>query len=412
MQMNQRLVSGVILLMLGRPAWGQTADEFVALALKQNGELLAVRAQVAASLGGVTQARLRANPSVQVSGTAQAGGSDQSFLLGGTLPLELYGRRERRVEVAAAGLRVAEFSADEAERRLRGEVAMKFGEVLAAQRNLAVVMDLLEVNRKALGLMERRVEQGAEPALSASLLRVEINRNDSLRADHEGRLAVSLLELKSLAGLTPEAELQIRGNLEDEPEYEEQAVPARPDILMARAAESVAAARLRQAETEAKADGSVSASWQRTDSSFDVNGFNGAGQLRPVSDRFHYLTGGVSLNLPVRNKNQGAIGAARADIAAARYRREYQEAIAAREISAAVVSAQKAEESLKIYRTSVRDQAGRNLEIVRRSQELGRGTFLDVIAEQRRFLEIETGYTEALSRNYLAAVRLRTVRGK
>ena len=73
---------------------------------------------------------------------------------------------------------------------------------------------------------------------------------------------------------------------------------------------------------------------------------------------------------------------------------------------------QKAEESLKIYRTGVRDQAGRNLEIVRRSQELGRGTFLDVIAEQRRFLEVETGYTEALSRKYLAAVRLRTVRGK
>ena len=44
--------------------------------------------------------------------------------------------------------------------------------------------------------------------------------------------------------------------------------------------------------------------------------------------------------------------------------------------------------------------------MVRQSYELGRGTLLDVIAEQRRYIEIEMGYTEALKQVYDAAVEI------
>jgi len=56
----------------------------------------------------------------------------------------------------------------------------------------------------------------------------------------------------------------------------------------------------------------------------------------------------------------------------------------------------------------VRDQASQNLDVIRKTYELGRTQLLDVIAEQRRFIEIETGYTEALNRSYQASVRVRT----
>jgi cobalt-zinc-cadmium efflux system outer membrane protein len=52
----------------------------------------------------------------------------------------------------------------------------------------------------------------------------------------------------------------------------------------------------------------------------------------------------------------------------------------------------------------VRDVARRNLDVVRGSYELGRGSLLDVIAEQRRFIDVETGYTDALKQVYDAAV--------
>jgi outer membrane protein, heavy metal efflux system len=66
---------------------------------------------------------------------------------------------------------------------------------------------------------------------------------------------------------------------------------------------------------------------------------------------------------------------------------------------------------LRIYRERVREQASQNLEVVRRTYELGRTQLLDVIGEQRRFIDIEMGYTEALNRYYQAVVRQRFVTG-
>jgi len=50
--------------------------------------------------------------------------------------------------------------------------------------------------------------------------------------------------------------------------------------------------------------------------------------------------------------------------------------------------------------------ARRNLDVVRQSYELGRGSLLDVIAEQRRFIDVETGYTDVLKQVYDAAVEV------
>ncbi|MBM3728861.1 MAG: TolC family protein [Acidobacteria bacterium] len=358
------------------PVNGQTVETLVKRALAQNGGLLAGQSQVAAARGGVTQARLKANPSIQVSDAQEAVGSQNTFTIGGTLPLELYHRRERRVEVAEASVRMSEFEQAERERQARAEVESRFGEVLAAARNLQVAKDLLALNKRALDLTQTRADQGAVPPLDANLLRVEVNRMDALRVDLESRLAIALLELKTLAGMKPDEELRISGSLESVPNAGdpplEQVIAARPDLMAARASELAAAARLRQAETEARPDASVSFNYQRMDSSFNVNGFNAAGQLRPVQGVFHYVAAGVSINLPTRNKNQGAIQTAVAQGQEARRRREYAELIAASEVSAAALARDKALESLRIFRDGVRGQAAQNLEVVRRTYELGR----------------------------------------
>src|SRR4029434_5231184 len=73
-------------------------------------------------------------------------------------------------------------------------------------------------------------------------------------------------------------------------------------------------------------------------------------------------------------------------------------------LAAAFAQLEAAQRSLEIYGRGVRDVARRNLEVVRGSYELGRGSLLDVIAEQRRFIDVETGYTDALKQVYDAAV--------
>ena len=52
----------------------------------------------------------------------------------------------------------------------------------------------------------------------------------------------------------------------------------------------------------------------------------------------------------------------------------------------------------------MRDVARRNLGVIRQAYQLGRGSLLDVIAEQRRYIEVENGYTDALKQVYDATV--------
>ncbi|MGH9673301.1 MAG: TolC family protein [Bryobacteraceae bacterium] len=395
------------------PVGGRTAEALVRLAMEQNGELLAGRQQIAAAQGSLLQAGLRPNPMFDVSGMKEPAGPMNSFMVGGALPLELFRRRERRVEVARSVVRVSELEQAERERQLRAAVESKFGDILASLRDLQFTGELLALNREGLRLTELRAGQGAIPPLDADLLRVEVNRIDALRADIESKLGVAVLELKSLAGLAPDETLRIRGSLEPAPlkitqeEAVGRALQSRPDLLSARATEQVSGARLKQAETEGKPDASLSASYQRMDSGFGLNGITQTGELRRIQGIFHLVTVGASFSWPLRNQNQGAVAAAAAEIEAARRRREYAELIARREVAAAFLARDKASAGLEIYRHGVRDQAQQNLAVIRRVYELGRSQLLDVIAEQRRLIDVEMGYTEALQRYYQATVRLR-----
>ena len=49
-----------------------------------------------------------------------------------------------------------------------------------------------------------------------------------------------------------------------------------------------------------------------------------------------------------------------------------------------------------MYRNGVRNQAQKNLEVIRQAYDFGQKSLLDYLAEQRRFIEVETGFTEVL----------------
>ena len=76
------------------------------------------------------------------------------------------------------------------------------------------------------------------------------------------------------------------------------------------------------------------------------------------------------------------------------------------EVDTAFTQLDAARRALALYERGVRDVARRNLEVVRRTWELGRGTLLDVITEQRRLIEIENGYTDALKQVFDAIVEI------
>lgn len=393
---------------------GLTADEAVAYALSHNAELEAARKEIDAAKAMVKQARLRANPMLDVEGKRQVPpGGDNTVMAGVTLPLELNGRVPTRIAVAEREVEIREREFANRERILAGEVRMKFGEALAQTLKLSFTDQLVAANQHSLDLIAARVNEGATPPLEQNMALVELNRLKSLRETAEGKVEVAVLELRNLIGMPPEQPLRLRGDfdhlIDQLPNVADETVRAlrdRPDLQAFHANESLAAARIEQARTEGRWDASVTAGYERMHAGFPQFGVDDHGALAPIESNFHYLKLGVSILLPVRNKNQGAIEAAVAETEAAKSRREFAELTVRREVAAAYAQYDRAVRAEEIFRVGARDPARANLDVVRQTYELGSKTLLDYIAEQRRFIELENDFIDAQLAVYNARVEI------
>src|SRR5437667_1755392 len=399
-----------------QPGSELTVDEVVARALADSPDLRATRAEIDAAVGRLQQAGLRPNPMLELGGQ-KALSPDNNVTIGLTVPLDLNGRKEGRVAVAERELQMKRAQVRDRERRLAADVRMKAGELLAARRGLDVADELLRLNRDALRLVRDRVRQGATPALDETLALVEVNRLEANRQMQASRVEVVSLQLKALAGMAPDAPLALRGNLAssaDPPAVEDAirlALATRPDLDAARVDVSASHARVRKEQAEGRWDASVNVGYQRQDMGFGLLGLTPIRTTRPIQCVFHFFGAGVSVMLPVRNRNQGNIAAAQAETQAAERRVEFAELLVRQEVAAALAQYAAARRSLEIYGRGVRDVAARNLDVVRQSYALGRGSLLDLIAEQRRYIDIENGYSDALKQVYDAGVEIARVTG-
>ena len=335
---------------------------------------------------------------------------DNNLSVGLSVPLDLNGRKEGRIGVAEREVEVRRAQIAERERRLRADVQMKAGEVLAARRTLGVTDELVRANRQALTLVEERVRQGATPALDENLMRVEVNRLEAGRVMQASRIDVAVLQVKALSGTPPDEPLDIRGDLSSPPPAPAVAdalgrgVEQRPDVRAARAEVAVAQAKVRKEQAEGRWDASVNVGYQRQDFGFNLKGLTDSGSTRQIQDVFHYFGAGLTVTLPVRNRNEGNVAAANAEMTAAERRREFSELIARQEVAAALAQYEAARRTVELYERGVRGVARANVDVVRQSYGLGRATLLDVIAEQRRYIEVENGYTDVLRQAWDASV--------
>jgi cobalt-zinc-cadmium efflux system outer membrane protein len=139
---------------------------------------------------------------------------------------------------------------------------------------------------------------------------------------------------------------------------------------------------------------------------FMQRGFGPDGHLEPVGGTMHYLSGGVMLMLPLFNRNQGDIAAAAAQRAGATAALEATRLEAASELASAQAADARARAAVGLLSGGARDLALRNLDVVRQTYALGRATVFDVLAEQRRYLEYERAYTDALRMAFEARTAL------
>src|SRR5262245_29986342 len=208
------------------PASGMTAEDLVRYALEHNGELQAARKMIAEARGRLRQAGLKPNPTLEASGMQAVTVPDNNMTIEVELPLELRGRRKARVAVAERELEMKEAEARDFERRLAAEVRMKNAYAIAQARKLKFTEELLNLIRNSHRLILARVELGKSAPLDQSLAWVELNKADVMRIGLESKTEVAILELKKLAGMSPEETLRVRDefDLERQPPPESEAL--------------------------------------------------------------------------------------------------------------------------------------------------------------------------------------------
>jgi cobalt-zinc-cadmium efflux system outer membrane protein len=132
----------------------------------------------------------------------------------------------------------------------------------------------------------------------------------------------------------------------------------------------------------------------------------------PVQGNFHSFEVGAKLMLPLRNRNQGAVASAEAERSGEQQLLAARQLAAQSEIDAAVVRDREAQRAVEMYATSLRDLARQNVDVQLEAYDLGRTPLTELLTEQRRYLDVEAGYTTVLSRAYDARVALRRARGE
>lgn len=381
---------------------GLRLDEAIARALVQEPLVRAARAEVEVSRGRLRQAGLRANPTLSIERRIEPAGTDNQTAAGFQWPLELF-RRSARVRTAGSELEAARFAARDRERLLAADVRTEYGAAAVAAREVAVAAEIAATARRQLELIRARVDLGSAPPLERDLIDVEVRRVQTDELLAAGRAEAALVRLKRLLGMPPSEPLTLQQSIETLVELNapnsvagDGAIATRPDVLEAGASVAAAEARIDQARREGRIDLSVNGTFIRMDAGFPQRGFGDAGGLERVRGRFNYLAGGAMLTVPLFDRHQGQVATAEAERSAAEARRDAAVLAARAELAAAQASDARAQRAVALFAGGIRDLARRNLDVVRETFQLGRATVFDVLAEQRRYLDIERAYTDAL----------------
>ena len=397
------------------PARQMEIQELQRLALAGNIELQAVRQEIAAARGLLTQSRLRPNPGVDVTfGTGRPLGStgEREFEIGYAHTFELGAKRARRIDVGQVGVEIAELIVADRERQLLAEVKTRYAEALAAGRNLQMLNELWELTDRAYRAAQQRVAEGEAAPLERALLQVEAGRLTADRLLAASASARAVAALKLAAGVDASESIGVRGDLKPPAvvlsleEAIARALIERPDLKAARAEETRADAEVGLARAERVPDIIGLARYGRVQSQFPQFGLTATGQPTPLRDTDHVLTVGVSIPLPFANRNQGTIEATTARRQGAALRRQFIEQSVRTDVIAAHTQYIATLRALEAFGQVVVDQSQESLKIIRGSYDLGEVELLDLLQEQRRVVETQKAYTDVLKEHYVARAAL------
>lgn len=398
-------------------ARGSSAIDLVRRAANSNRSLAASRLNVERAQARLVQAQLYPNPSLDLehtTGKFTGAPDERESAAGFSFPLELGRKRRSRIDIARAELHIARAEFAERQRQLTNDVLIAYVEALASLRELDTTARLNELDVETGSYLETRVKEGDVAPLELHLLRVEIDRLRARRELLKGRLDAAIIRLKALTGIAPEEQVRLRegftpGDVLGPSTTVEDAVTRaltnRPDIAAARANERAAEATLRLARAGAVPDVTPFGRFSSSSSAFDDT------PIGKLTDRSKSIGFGVSITLPILNRNQGARAEASAAVTQAQQERGYLETTVRAEVESAFRRLRSTDSALATFESGVIARSNDNLRTLRAAYQLGEYRITDLIAEQRRVVDAEREYTELLAERYRAAIDLKLATG-
>ncbi len=377
----------------------------LAIALEKSPKLASANWDIRVAEAGQIQARLRPNP--------QAGLRVENFLGSGpvsgfqasettlelTQLIELGGKRAARIKEASAKREVARLEYEDHRLEVVQEVAETFIEALTAQRRVQLAEDYSKLADEMEPAIKRRVEVGQASALEQARGAVAISsaRVALEQANHE--LDAGRRKLASLWGDREPKFGRLTGDLDRIPELPKLTTltdkldshPKLAQISAERVAREAAVAKEKSAAIP------------------DVTASIGPRWLQ--NDRNAALVAGISIPLPFRNKNQGAIAAAQALVRKSDSERQAALNDLIGKLGQAWEKLARAHHTLAILTRDVIPQAKLAIEAANAGYASGKFSQLEVLDARRAYGETNNLYLQSLTELHKAQTEIEALTG-
>ncbi len=407
----------IIFVFVFQAALGMSFDQLSQTALAQNKSLQAAREQLRQAEARLTQARLRPNPTLDLSHTTDvmfANEGENGFAVTFAQPIEIGGKRMNRIRVAEAEIELAKAEIAKSERQLLAQLRAAYLRAAETSARLTLLERTRGLNQQMAQVMNVRLASGDASRLDSHLLQAENNRVEAQRFQAEGQFTDEMFEIRRLAGISPSEALSLNPSAaqalpaRSDSELVELALRSRPDLQAARLREALADAGIALARSQAVPDLTGSVRYAREPT---VSRFQTPTQPRAF-EKDSILDFGISIPLPFFNREQGHIREAASRITQTRAEREALEHNIRVEVAAAARRYQLAVRSLELIRTGVVNETEQGFSITQLAYRLGNARLVDVILQQRSLVEAEVAAGSAQAEVDAARAALDTAVGR
>ncbi len=359
-------------------------EHALAIAFEHNPELAAAGREIGIAEGGRRQAGLIPNPTLSWESEGLKKRETTGTLLL-SQPIELGGKRRARIQVAERAQNAADVGLEFKRNELAATVIAAFYEALRAQARQDLAQQSNELAERGMQVAQGRVDAGKSAPLEATraqiqreAIRLELNEARRLRSNAMRQLAVAL------GGEQPPAD-----RLQGDPAR----FPPRPEAetLLAQLGES---AELHLAALQIE-QGEAALALEKSHRISDLNVNVGTQYQGAEGHQVGVL--GVSMPLPLFNRNQGNVYAATQRTDQARDLRNATELRLRAETQQALEQWANAQISVEAYQRQILPAAQRTVDTALRGFQMGKFGFLDVLDAQRTLIATRNQYLQALA---------------